>query len=322
MGSRLLVTHIWRGIPGIAYLIHRLEAPRAIGCPLNVHDCTGRVVRRHARLWVLVLVGSLLAACATPYHLHNRFEERSRGIKTVAFLPPDVTVSRLSLSGATEPVAEWSEVAHRNLAATIPTRFGGDGGIVLMPVDLDRSPEARQEYEDARRSFEAIVKGMLSLKDRVPVKEQAHPQDNGIEGGALVPEHQQQALHATKDQPLDYSLGPLPSLGKATGADALLFVWTTDHVSTAGRRAVLGAIAIVQLPLLRGLAIPWVPMGPTVLAMAIVDPQTGDLLWSDARMKRGYDLRKTESAEALIAEVLNDLGRIAPAWRLPVTDRE
>ena len=277
-------------------------------------------MRHHARLWVLVLVVSLLAACATPYHLHNRFEERSRGIKTVAFLPLDVTVSRLSLGGATEPVAEWSEVAHRNLTATIPTRFGGDGGIVLMPVDLDRSPEARQEYEDARRSFEAIAKGMLSIKDRVPVNEQ--PQDDGIVGGVLVPEQQQQALYETKDQPLDYSLGPLPSLGKATGADALLFVWTTDHVSSAGRRAVLGVITIAQLPLLMGPAIPWVPMGPTALAMAIVDPQTGDLLWSDARMKRGYDLRKTESAEALIAEVLNDLGRIAPAWRLPVTDRE
>jgi len=284
-------------------------------------------VRHHARLWVLVLVVSLLAACATPYHLHNRFEERSRGIKTVAFLPPDVTVSRLSLGGATEPVAKWSEVAHRNLTATIPTRFGGDGGIVLMPVDLDRSPEARQEYEDARRSFEAIAKGMLSLKDRVPVKEQEQLQDDGIMGVVLVPEDQQQTLHETKDRPSDYSLGPLPSLGKATGADALLFVWTTDHVSTAGRHAVLGVfLPIVTSPfLLVGLPLwvpPWASRGPTALAMAIVDPQTGDLLWSDARMKRGYDLRKTESAEALIAEVLNDLGRISPAWRLPVTDRE
>ena len=58
----------------------------------------------------LVLALGLLAGCAiAPYRAHPQFEERSRTIKTVALLPPDVKVYRLTAGGVRELMDEWSE---------------------------------------------------------------------------------------------------------------------------------------------------------------------------------------------------------------------
>ncbi len=209
-----------------------------------------------------------------------QFPIRSRAIKTVAIIPPDVKVYSLGAGNTRELMDEWSERARRNIVAAVTRQGSASAGLALKEFDPALSPEAKAEFDDIRPLFEAVALSVVA---------HTYGPTNQFE---------------TKMQRFEYSLGPLPALAEASQADALLLVYAVDHISTGGRVAL--NVLTVLLGAAAGVVI--VPAGGRTLAfMALVDQKTGDLLWFDAHGSGGaHDLRDPASVEALVAEAFDD----------------
>lgn len=246
---------------------------------------------------LLLLALGLLAGCAiAPYRAHPQFEERSRTIKTVALLPPDVKVYRLTAGGVRELMDEWSEEGRQNLVKAIAKRVGDEGGFVLKEFDPGRSPAVKQEFDEVRPLFEAVTSSVWQHTYR--------------------PE----TIFQTKMERFDYALGPLDALAGAAEADALLFVYAWDHISTGGRVALnvfmmlLGAAAgVVIIP----------AGGHTGIVTALVDPKTGDVLWFNVKGSGGaHNLREAASTESLVADAFEEFKKLAASGKFSVEKKE
>lgn len=239
---------------------------------------------RSLSLVALLAVGLAAGCVSLPYRAHPAFNERAPEINTVALLPPDVKVYKLTAGGITELIDEWSEKARSNVVSSILKKLPEERAFILQRFDPGGFPDAAQELEEARPLFEAVA------------------------SSALTHTYQEETKFATKRERFEYSLGPLLSLAEATEADALLFVYARDHVSTGGR------IALNVFAVLVGLATGVVVIpggGPTAIVTALVDARTGDVLWFNVRGSGGaHDLREAASAEELLGQVFDDLAQV------------
>ena len=217
---------------------------------------------------VLFLALGLLAGCAPATYLtHPQFEERARLIKTVALMPPDMKVYRLTAGGVTELMDEWSEQGRRNAGSALQNLLAEQGGYSFREFSPGDDPKLQDEYEDARTLFQAVVN---SLFFRLAI-----PGKRGQSG---------------------FSLGPLPALASATGADALLFVHGVDYISTGGR------VALMTIGAMFGVAIPG---GHTRLVAGLVDVRTGDVIWLNSTGSGTGDLRNPSSTTSLVSTLLS-----------------
>lgn len=102
----------------------------------------------------------------------------------------------------------------------------------------------------------------------------------------------------------NYSLGPeIQEL--ARGVDALLLVSCSDQIATAGRKAlqvgsvIFGALVGVQVT---------PRYGATNISIALVDANTGSILWYNYYGSRGVDdLRNPINTTTLVKQLLKDL---------------
>jgi hypothetical protein len=241
-------------------------------------------------LWISLTALALLSGCATtPYRVHPQFEGRLRTGLTVALLPPDVKVFQLTAGEVTEQMDEWSETAQRNVEAAIRKRLGSIRVLTVHEFDPAKVQTAREEFEDANPLFRAVA---LS---------------------AVLHTYRPETQFKTKMDRFDYSLGPLPALAEASEADALLFVTALDHISTGGR--VARNIALVLIGAAAGVVV--IPAGgATVMAAALVDARTGDILWFNRHATGGgHDLRDPASADAFVAQAFEAFSKTFPTGK-------
>jgi hypothetical protein len=107
-----------------------------------------------------------------------------------------------------------------------------------------------------------------------------------------------------KIKDFNYSLGPeVQEL--ARDVDALLFVSCSDQIATAGRKAVqvgsviLGALVGIQVT---------PRYGATNISVALVDANTGSILWYNYHGSRGVDdLRNPINTTTLVKQLFKDL---------------
>jgi hypothetical protein len=252
---------------------------------------------------------ALLAGCAPVlYRTAPDYPARLHGNAVLAVMPIDVHVYRTTIPHdqpegpirfAHEPVTEWSEQAHGNLAKAIATRALADQTSIVRTLDAAPPREVEQELDDVRPMFEAVALCFLL---------------HGVQGIAPI-----------KTDLRGYSVGPLPAIRAATGADALLFVHAIDHVLGSEIHllnailAIFGSSATVPtgswlgpmtVPTPGGA--PRLDVGANLLVAALVEPRSGDLLWLTWRgwptgVVVTEDLRKASSAERLVREVFDDL---------------
>ena len=232
----------------------------------------------HALFAILLFALGLLAGCATaPYRAHPQFDERARSIKTVAMTPPDVKVYELSAGGVPELIDEWSEQGKTSAATAVKSLLAEKGAFTFKDFSPGDDPKLNETYDEVRALFEAVATSVILHT--------YHP-------ALTIPER--------KDN-FSYSLGPIQDLASAIDADALLFVYGQDHISTGGRKALMAVGLIV------GLATR-VYVGPGAgvsrLIVALVDPRTGDILWFNMGQAGGaYDLRDPTSAKSLVTPI-------------------
>jgi len=245
--------------------------------------------------WIIPLLAiAFLSGCATtPYRAHPQFEERLRSGLRVAVMPPDVKVYQITAGEVQEQMDEWTETARKNVVAAISKRLTGGGGLTIRDFDPTQSEAAREEFEDARWLFQAVA---------LSAALHAYPTPVQLE---------------TKKERFDYTLGPLPTLAQASEADALLFVQGLDHISTSGRVArdvILTILAVAATAAARSpIIFPGPSGGVTGMWAALVDAQTGDVLWFNKYSTAGaHDLRDPVSAEEFVSKTLEGLTTFVP----------
>ncbi len=245
--------------------------------------------------WIPLALGIpvfvLLAGCATPhYRTHPQFEERLQAGMTIAVMPPDVKVYEVSAGEVPELMDEWTDAARKNVVYAVRTQLPSKGAFTLREFDPTESDAAKEEFEDTAALFRAVA--MSAALHTYP------------ETGALF---------ETKSKQFDYTLGPLPMIRQASGADVVLFIEGIDQISSGGR--VARDVALLLVGAAFGVVI--IPQGGlTAISAAVVDAQTGDVLWFNQHAARGkYDLRKLDSAESCVGDAFNYFITTFPATK-------
>jgi hypothetical protein len=236
----------------------------------------------------LLVLALVLSGCVTlpaPYRAHPELGQRLPAAKTLALLPPDVKVYQLPAGGVPELMDDWSALGKKNAAEAIRKNLGEQGGYTVKEFTPDPTtdPKLVQTFEEVRALVETVratvllhtYNPMLTLED--------------------------------KRKNFRYSIGPVPELADATGADALVFVTGVDHISTAGRKALM--VFGVLVGAASGIYV--VPAGGvSQLTIAVIEPRTGDLLWFNiAGAGGGSDLRNPEAVAPLTKTLLTGFGK-------------
>lgn len=179
-------------------------------------------------------------------------------------MPPKVDVYQITAGGVKEKIDQWTTEAQENIMAAIENQLTERlGCVVQFFSDLSRSEEVVADLENIQALFDAVNASILVHTYGPP--DQVFPE---------------------KITNFDYSLG-LEVNALAEQADALLFVRGVDHISTGGRKT-LQTIGSVFLSVLSGVAV--IPQGGfTAVSIALVDADTGSLLWYSFNSSGGRD---------------------------------
>jgi len=231
----------------------------------------------------LILACLLISACATAprYRAHPQINSKIENVKTITVIPLKVDVYQLTAGGVKEKMDEWCMQAQRNVLTAI------EDDLKLRPLlNIKSFPETLMS-EDRRINLEQTGALFEAVNSSIIIHTYGQPVHR-------FPE---------KIQNFDYTLGPeVRQLSNQT--DALLLVRGVDNIATAGRKAVqvgsviLGALAGVQVT---------PNMGVTAVNLALVDANTGEVLWFNYHASAGdHDLRNPIDTTAMVMDILKD----------------
>jgi hypothetical protein len=237
------------------------------------------------KTYPFILIGfcSLLMVlgCATggSYRINPVFESRSQEIKTAGLLSPDIKVYELTAGGVRELKDEWCAKGRENVQGALIECLRKKP-LEIRPIVVEKQFE--EEMEEIYALYRAVNFSILSH----------------TYGNLTFPE---------KMKNFDYSIGSIEEISRTYGAEALIFVYGSDEISTAGRLAAqaLGVFAGALVGAFTGvMVVPAPRSGMTALSVAVVDP-SGTILWYNMKQSGGYyDLRKPESATGLVMDLL------------------
>lgn len=207
------------------------------------------------------------------------------GTARIVLLRPSIKVGAQSTAGMFEPNADWTAQARENIDAALAQAQNSLGNTVtdyLEPVNAD--PAILSEYQAL---FDAVAQSVIEYQffpgNRLPTKKR----DGQFEWG------------------LGEDVAKLPGLA---GADYALFVTTEDHFGSTGRKVLQIFAALARVPVTAG-----VHKG----FAGLVDLRTGELVWLNADMQMGGDVRESDGAQKRVRQLLEGFpGKPAAA---PVT---
>lgn len=205
------------------------------------------------------------------------------GSARIVLLRPRIDVGAQSTGGMAEPNADWTDQARDNIGRALGAMQGRLGNSVTDHVE-PVGDEARQVAE-YKALFDTLAMSVITYQffpgNRLPTKKRK---------GSFV-------------WSIGQDVATLPGL---EGADYALFVTTEDQYGSTGRKmlqlfAAVGGIG-VQVGVHKGFA-------------GLIDLKSGDLVWLNADLQMGGDVRTVEGAEKRVAQLLEGFpGRpVAPA---------
>lgn len=190
----------------------------------------------------------------------------------ILLLRPGIRVGAQSTAGMFEPNADWTEQAKSNIGHALDAAEARLGNHIIAaeePVGL-----AAGRLADYRALFSTVAQAVITYQffpgNRLPTKK--------------------------RDKGLDYTLGAgVKDIPGAAQADYILFLNTEDAYGSTGRKifqimAAMGGVGIAS-GVHKGFA-------------GLVDAQTGDLVWLNADLAMGGDVRTPEGATKRVAELL------------------
>ena len=208
------------------------------------------------------------------------------GTTKILLFRPRIRVGAQSTGGVFEPNADWTAQARENLGrvlAATQKRLGNEVVDAAEPVGA-----AAERLASYQSLFSVVAESVIQFQffkgNRLPTKKRK---------GEFA-----------------WTLGPgVADLGRDTGADYALFLWTDDAYGSAGRKVLQVFAAMANVPVTSG-----VHKGYA----GLVDLKTGDLVWLNADMQMGGDVRTAEGAEKRMGQLLEDFpgSAVPPATTL------
>jgi hypothetical protein len=210
--------------------------------------------------------------------------------KKILLFRPSVSVGAQSTGGMFEPNADWTDKASANIEAELIERQSGLGNtVVAAPEAYGEQAQLVNEYSKLFGAIAgAVVNYQFFVGNRLPTKKR----DN-------------------KAGVFDWSLGKgVAALPGASDADYGLFIYNKDAYGSTGRK-LLQIVAILG----PGIA---VQSGEHLGYAGLVDLKTGDLLWLNADMAMGGDVREPDGAEKRVKQLLEEFpGSVPPKEEKP-----
>lgn len=196
------------------------------------------------------------------------------GPTKILLIRPSIRVGSQSTGGLFEPNADWTEQARANIARSLQEKQAAIGTEVVAYGDpIGASATKLAQYQAL---FPVVANAVIVYQffpgNRLPTKKRK---------GAF-----------------EWTLGPgIADFQRETGADYALFIFTEDQYGSTGRKVVqfLAAAAFgvaVQSGVHKGYA-------------GLIDLRTGDLVWLNADLQMGGDVRTPEGAQKRVAQLLN-----------------
>lgn len=233
------------------------------------------------RKWLPIAGVTLLAlmAPAAPAHAQFGGTEATAAREDFVFpagevrilvFRPEVRVGSQTTGGMNEPSVEWTEAARAHIAASLAAEAQRRGTrFIVLPEQDGEAGEVLADYSALFRTVaNAAFQHRMFPGNRLP----------------------------TKRDRFDWTLGEGAARLKELGGDYGLFLYTYDSYGSTGRKVIqiLGAVAGMGL----------MPSGVHVGYAGLVDLDTGDLVWLNADLQMGGDVRTAEGAAKRVKQLL------------------
>lgn len=230
---------------------------------------------------VLIALVFFVSGCATTLRKSPTFETRSTSISTIAVLPADIKVYKLTAGGVRELVDEWCELSQQLVKEALNKYLGERYGFQLKFISEEWLKKTNKELW--------LSQGALYNAVAISALLHAYPGINAF---------------STKMKSFDYTLGAdISALAELCEADTLLFISGVDHEATAGRTALLfwnilmGAVTGVTV----------IPLNPSFMSVGLVDADTGELVWFNISPPESeYSFRQRGHIDSLIEWLTRD----------------
>lgn len=192
----------------------------------------------------------------------------------ILLIRPTIKVGAQSTGGMFEPNADWTAQAKDNLGAALAsaqTRLGNEVIVAEEPIGA-----AAETMADYRALFSVLADSVINYQffpgNRLPTKKR-----KGV---------------------FEWTMGPgVAALARDSGADYALFIYDEDQYGSTGRKI---------LQLFAAMAYVSVKSGEHKGFAGLVDLRTGDLVWLNADLEMGGDVRTPEGAQKRVAQLLED----------------
>lgn len=211
----------------------------------------------------------LLGACTTTNAKLALAVEKPRADAQVMVLKPDVQLGVLTMSGLTEPRADWSAAGRDNIAAEVKKALDAKG---LKFTQVDPADAMAGHTGQLLRLNAAVGQSIMLFNY----------------GVINLPTHKGN---------FEWTLGEgARDLGSAYSSEYALFINARGSYSSDARKlAWLGAAAL-------GVSL---PTGGQYLSASLVELKTGRIIWfNEAVAGPSADMRNAEGAQSLVADLL------------------
>ena len=201
----------------------------------------------------------------------NDFELKP-GTARILLLEPRVRVGEQSTGGLFEPNADWTSQAKENIEREL-ARVQGTLGNEVVRIEIDNSPQVAG-LKHYHTLFGAVASSVIEYQffvgNRLPTKK--------------------------KEKDFIWTVGSeIADLEAVQGYDYILLLSTKDAYGSTGRK-------ILQVVgLLGGIG---VTSGEHIGYAGLIDIHTGDLVWLNADLQMGGDVRTEEGAEKRVRQLL------------------
>jgi hypothetical protein len=198
----------------------------------------------------------------------------------ILLIRPTIKVGAQSTGGMFEPNADWTAQAKENLGAALDVAQGKLGNDVIRAEEpIGRQAETMADYQSL---FSVLADSVINYQffpgNRLPTKK--------------------------RKGSFEWTMGPgIAEIARDTGADYALFIYTEDQYGSTGRKI---------LQLFAAMAYVSVKSGEHKGFAGLVDLRTGDLVWLNADLAMGGDVRTPEGAQKRVAQLLEDFPGSAP----------
>jgi len=255
------------------------------------------VIERGRSLLVAVLLVPLGAACVAlppPYRSTPDYSLRFSDVETITLVPPLVSVFAMSSGNIAQEVQDWSDAANEHARAAVRS-YVEAAGKTYVPYAGDHGP--RPEF---RLGVEAPARNA-----RIDRAEESWLLFESAKEAILRHTYDVANVFPERMTSFDYTLGPeARALLAGTRADAFLLMIATDHIPTADRQALIGVGALAAL-YTGGYSGPGAT--PAELIAALVEADSGDILFFNRVSMPLSDLRDPDSNKALVDLVLKGM---------------